>query len=93
MRIQKDQTVTIGEAAKLCGVTVKQIRHWQSRGYIPEPQRIVCGERAYRQFRQEELEIIKTIKSYLDDGFQLSRAAQKAITELPKNGIIKQEEE
>ena len=74
----KKQTVSIGEAARLCGVTVKQIRHWQDRKFIPEPQRVVCGERAYRQFGEEDLEIIKRIKRHLDAGFRLDIAAEKA---------------
>ena len=78
----KNQTVSIGEAARLCGVTVKQIRHWQDRGYIPEPQRVVCGARSYRQFRKEDLEHIKRIKSYIDAGFRLNRAAEKAAADI-----------
>jgi DNA-binding transcriptional MerR regulator len=78
----KKQTVSIGEAARLCGVTVKQIRHWQDRGYIPEPQRVVCGERSYRQFGEEDLGHINRIKQYLDAGFRLSSAAEKAAADI-----------
>ena len=41
---------SIGDTAKMTGVTQKQIRNWEDRGYIPEPTRVVCGERAYRYF-------------------------------------------
>ena len=78
-------TVSIGEAARLCGVSVKQIRHWQAKGYIPEPQRVFCGQRAYRQFKTGDLELIKTIKSYLEEGFRLDIAAQKAASEILQN--------
>ena len=78
----RKRTFSIGEAARLCGVTVKQIRHWQDREYIPEPQRVVCGERAYRQFGEEDLEHIKRIKHYLDAGFRLDRAAEKAAADI-----------
>ena len=77
-----NKTVSIGEAARLCGVTVKQIRHWQDREYIPEPQRVVCGERAYRQFGEKDLEHIKRIKQYLDAGFRLDSAAEKAAADI-----------
>jgi len=76
------QTVSIGEAARLCGVTAKKIRYWQDREFIPEPQRVVCGERAYRQFVEEDLEIIKRIKWYLDAGFRLNSAAEKAAADI-----------
>ena len=78
----RGRTFSIGEAARLCGVTVKQIRNWQERDYIPEPQRVVCGERSYRQFKEEDLEQIKKIKQYLDAGFRLDSAAEKAAADI-----------
>ncbi|QTA78117.1 HTH-type transcription regulator domain-containing, MerK-type [Desulfonema limicola] len=39
----------IGEVTHLTGVTVKQLRYWEDKEFIPEPARIVCGERAYRR--------------------------------------------
>jgi DNA-binding transcriptional MerR regulator len=66
MNNRMHRTISIGEAARLTGVTVKQIRHWQSRGYILDRPRVVCGQRAYRQFDEDDLEIIRRIKGYLD---------------------------
>ena len=57
---------SIRDAASQCGVTVKQIRNWEEREYIPKATRIVCGERAYRYFSENDFGIIRTIKSYLD---------------------------
>ena len=68
---------SIGEAARISGVSVKQLRHWQNRGYIPEPTRVVCGERSYRNYNSSDLKIISRIKSYLDEGFTLQFAARK----------------
>jgi DNA-binding transcriptional MerR regulator len=67
----------IGEAARITDVTVKQIRNWSSCGYIPEPSRVVCGERSYRQFHSNDLQIISKIKAYLDEGYSLQAASQK----------------
>jgi DNA-binding transcriptional MerR regulator len=67
----------IGEAARITGATVKQLRHWHDRGYIPEPDRVVCGERSYRQFHSNDLKIISKLKSYLDAGYTLQSAARK----------------
>lgn len=73
---------SIGDAANQCGVTVKQIRNWEERGYIPEATRIVCGERAYRYFSEDDLDAIRAIKSYLDQGFTLKMAVKKAAENL-----------
>ena len=74
-----EQTIySIGQAAKICGVTAKQIRHWEENGHIPISNRILCGERSYRQYTEEDFELIGRIKKYLDESFTLSAAAKKA---------------
>ena len=78
MIAEKYETVSIGEASRLTGATIKQIRFWSDNGLIPEPERVVCGERAYRQFNHADLENIKLIKAYLDEGYTLKAAAGKA---------------
>ena len=75
--IQK-KTYSIGEAARICGVTEKQIRHWEEKGHMPSPQRVICGKRSYRQFGDTELKQIRRIKKFLDEGFTLASAAKKA---------------
>jgi len=71
-------TVLIGQAAVLCKVSVKQIRHWQDQGYIPDKNRVICGERAFRQFTKDDLRLIKAIAHYREEGYVLPVAAQKA---------------
>ena len=72
---------SIGEAARITGATVKQLRHWQERKYIPEPGRVVSGERSYRKYHSNDLQIISRIKAYLDEGYSLQAAAQKTKNE------------
>ena len=79
---------SIGDTAKQCAVTVKQIRNWEACGYIPEVTRIICGERAYRYFGENDLTIIRRIKSYLDQGFMLKIAVQKAREDLGMKGGV-----
>ena len=82
----KSKKISIGQAARLCGITVKQIRHWENRNYIPTATRIICGQRAFRYFSESDLEIIRKIKSYLDAGYTLPAAAQKANDEMARKG-------
>ena len=67
---------SIGTTSRMTGVTQKQIRHWEARGYIPAAMRVVCGERAYRYFTLEQVEFITKIKSYLDQGYTLAHASK-----------------
>lgn len=74
----KNKVFSIGQAAKMCAVTVKQLRHWGEKGYIPESDRVACGKRSYRKYGEEDLELIQTIKTNLDKGYTLTAAAERA---------------
>jgi len=74
----RNKTYSIGEAARMCGVTEKQLRHWEEKELIDPPQKVICGKRSYRQFGSPELKQIRKIKKYLDEGFTLASAAKKA---------------
>jgi DNA-binding transcriptional MerR regulator len=88
-----EQTIySIGQAAKFCGVTEKQIRHWEEKGHISKLDRILCGERSYRQYRDKDIELIGRIKKYLDEGFTLSAAAKKARAKNSKPQEVAQHE-
>ena len=78
MNQPKKNTFSIGDTAKMTGATQKQIRNWEANGYIPLADRVVCGERAYRRFTEGQVETIRRIKEFLDEGFTLLAATQKA---------------
>ena len=69
---------SIGDTARMAGVTQKQIRHWEARGHIPTAMRVVCGDMAYRYFTLDQIEIITKIKGYLDQGYTLAHASKMA---------------
>ena len=85
----QQKTYSIGEAARICGVTEKQIRHWEQKNHIPKAQRVICGERSYRQFNELNFKIIRRIKEYLDEGYTLSTAAKKAAEEISTGKEVK----
>jgi DNA-binding transcriptional MerR regulator len=78
MTTESKKTFSIGDAAKMTHVTQKQLRNWEAKNYIPTADRVVSGVRAYRRFTLAEVETIRKIKDYLDAGFTLAAAAQKA---------------
>ena len=84
----KSKKYSIGQTAVLCGITTKQIRHWEDRNYIPTATRIICGQRAYRYFSESDLGIIRKIKKYLDAGFTLSSSAKRANEDMAKKGGV-----
>jgi len=76
----KHPTYSIGNASTMTGASIKQIRNWESRGYIPKADCIQHGDRAYRRFSLKQVELISRIKSFLDEGYTLLAAAEKAKT-------------
>ena len=85
MKEDRLKTYSIGETARLCGVTEKQIRHWEEKKHIPAPQRVICGQRSYRQFTEVDFNLISKIKDYLNEGFVLAVAAKKAAEDTSKD--------
>ena len=85
MKNRQDKTYSIGDASRMTGVSQRKLRSWEGK-YIPEPERLVCGERAYRRYTQAQINLITRIKEYQDQGFTLSAAAKKATDGMVRKG-------
>ena len=85
MQSSKDKTFSIGDASRITNVSQRKLRAWEGK-HIPQPDRIVCGDRAYRRYTQAQINLITQIKKYQDQGFTLSAAAQRAQSDLAKKG-------
>ena len=85
MNIEAEQTFSIGDAEKMTGVSQRMLRQWEGK-HVPFPDRIVCGERAYRRYTETQVNLIKRIKQYRDQGYTLKVAAEKARADLGIKG-------
>ena len=85
MQQRYDKTFSIGDASRITGVSQRQLRAWEGK-HIPQPDRLICGERAYRRYNQAQINLIKRIKAFQDEGFTLKAAAQKAQDALAGKG-------
>ena len=72
------KTYSIGDLCRMTGLTEKQLRYWEAKGFIPEPARIVCGKRAYRRYDEDLVELISKMKELIDSGYTVSAAARRA---------------
>jgi len=72
-------TYSISDTANMTGASQKQIRNWEARGYIPKAERVVCGDRAYRRFTPAQVNLIREIREYLDQGYTLAYASKMAM--------------
>lgn len=66
----------IGEIAKITCVSQKCIRSWEE--FLGRVDRITCGQMRYRFYTEEQLEIVMGIKRFLDEGFKLKFAVERA---------------
>ncbi len=80
-----ETTFSIGDASRITGVSQRQLRAWEGK-HIPQPDRLIGGERAYRRYTQAQINLITRIKEYQDQGFTLKASAQKAQDALAAKG-------
>jgi DNA-binding transcriptional MerR regulator len=85
MNYSQEKTYSIGDSAEMIGgVTQRQLRNWEEKNYIPKLDRIICGDRHYRRFHLKDIELARLIKRYLDEGFTLPMASEKAKSEIER---------
>lgn len=69
-----DLLVGISELSKVTGVSPRQIRYWEQKGYIES-----TGEKSgNRKFRLPMVIKVEIIKHFLDEGYTLIAAVDKA---------------
>ncbi|KRN89286.1 MerR family transcriptional regulator [Ligilactobacillus ceti] len=67
--------IGIGELSEMTGVSARQLRYWETKGYI---QSVPQKDRTARQYTLNTYYGVVAIKHYLDEGYTLQKAVQKA---------------
>ncbi|MBI5682065.1 MAG: MerR family transcriptional regulator [Deltaproteobacteria bacterium] len=75
---------------KLIDIPRQKLYYLEQKGYIT-PQKIVIGEKEFRQYSEEDVKRITCIWGYLKKGFKYKIAYEKATEELsnPQMDLIK----
>ena len=66
-------SVNIGQAAKLSGVSAKMIRHYEEVGLIPAASRTESG---YRQYNETDVHSLNFIRHARDLGFSIAQIGE-----------------
>lgn len=76
------ETVSISDASRETGLSQRQLRGYEAKGYIKPSIKVRSGSLCYRRYTPEHIQEIKIFKKYLGQGFRLPVAAQKAYEDL-----------
>jgi Cu(I)-responsive transcriptional regulator len=66
-------SMNIGQAAKASGVSAKMIRHYESVGLFPQPNRTEAG---YRQYSAQQVHTLRFIRQARDLGFSIGQISE-----------------
>ena len=75
-------SVSISDASAETGLSQKQLREYEAKGFIREPFKVQCGKIRYRHYSPEHIREIKIFAKYKNQGFTLPMAASKAYAEI-----------
>ncbi|OTN76640.1 hypothetical protein A5886_001718 [Enterococcus sp. 8G7_MSG3316] len=67
--------VGISELSQMCGISPRQLRYWEQKGFIVS---VSQEENAPRKYRLPTVIKVEMIKRFLDEGFTLSKSVEKA---------------
>ena len=75
-------SLSISDASAETGLSQKQLREYEAKGFINTPFKVRCGEIQYRRYTPEHVRQIKIFAKYKSQGFTLPVAAIKAYEEI-----------
>lgn len=87
MTVQSEQQVpkySVKQAAELTGLTLNQVRLWERRYHLVEPQRAANG---YRLYSQEDLDILRYARRETQKGVSIQLIAEQI--EKDRDAVIK----
>ena len=78
------------ELLRIIDIPRQKLYYLEQKGYI-KPQKVVIGEKGFREYSEEDVKKIECIWKYLKKGFKYTVAYQKAQDELnnPQMSLIK----
>ncbi|GAJ27024.1 transcriptional regulator [Liquorilactobacillus sucicola DSM 21376 = JCM 15457] len=73
--LKADIIIGIGDLSKMTGVSARQLRYWEEKGYI---QAVSGKKNATRKYKFEMSFKVQAIKRYLDEGYTLAKSVEQA---------------
>lgn len=77
----------ISELAKESGASTDLIRYFETKGFI-NPRLVKIRTRKVRDYSEEQVELVKLIVEYIDEGFRHDAAYAKAVDHINNPRLV-----
>ena len=65
--------------ASRVGISLRQLYHWVNGLHVVEPKLYQYGQRRFRRYTMRDVQTLREMRQYVDQGFTLTAAAQKVM--------------
>lgn len=60
-------------------ISLRQLYYWELKGVV-KPKVVTQGSREFKRYSENDLEVLRRVKDYIDQGYTLNSALQRAST-------------
>jgi DNA-binding transcriptional MerR regulator len=64
------------EVTQKLDISLRQLYYWELKGIV-RPKLVTMGSREFKRYSLRDVEVLKRVKEYLDQGYTLNTAVQK----------------
>lgn len=75
--MQNGKYFSSSEVTRKLEISLRQLYYWELKGIV-KPKLITMGSREFKRYSHRDFETLQSIKYYLDQGYTLTSAVQKA---------------
>jgi len=69
--------MTSKEVTRKLDISLRQLYYWELKGIV-KPKSVLMGSRQFKRYSNQDVQTLKRVKTFLDEGYTLARAIQKA---------------
>lgn len=69
--------MTSKEVTRKLDISLRQLYYWELKGIV-KPKSVLMGSRQFKRYSNQDVQTLKRVKNFLDEGYTLARAIQKA---------------
>ena len=74
--MEDEKYYSSSEVTRKLDISLRQLYYWELKGII-KPKLVSLGSREFKRYSSNDLETLKKVKRYLDQGYTLTSAVQR----------------